>query len=441
MAYHETLQKIKSRNAHIGVIGLGYVGLPLVSAFINGGFHVTGFDIDRAKIDKLESRESYIEHIDPAKISAMFSSGRMRATDAFDLVSEVDVVIICVPTPLSAQGEPDLGPILNTGAAIAPYIRSGQLIVLESSTYPGTTDEELAGVLSGSGLQADEDFYLAYSPEREDPGNPNFTTETIPKVVGADCDAARKLALELYKSIINKVVSVSSTRVAEAVKLTENIFRSVNIAMVNELKVIFEAMDIDVWEVIDAAATKPFGFMPFYPGPGLGGHCIPIDPFYLTYKARQYGHKTRFIELAGEINTQMPNYVIERIEVALKDNGVSKLEDAKILLLGLSYKADVDDMRESPSLVIMSALKEAGATVDYHDPHIEEIKVTRAHPHLAGQRSSKFSSDTMNDYDAVVILTDHKAVDYGLLASHAQLVVDTRNAMYGMELRGKLVKA
>ena len=441
MAYHATLQKIKSRDAHIGVIGLGYVGLPLVSAFIEGGFQVTGFDIDRAKIDKLESRKSYIKHIGNAQISAIFNSGRMRATDSFDAISEVDVIVICVPTPLNAKREPDLGPVLNTGASIVPHIRSGQLIVLESSTYPGTTDQELSNVLSSSGLKADEDFYLAYSPEREDPGNPDFTTGTIPKVVGADCDAARKLALELYESIIDKVVPVSSTRVAEAVKLTENIFRSVNIAMVNELKVILDTMDIDVWEVIDAAATKPFGFMPFYPGPGLGGHCIPIDPFYLTYKARQYGYETRFIELAGEINNQMPAYVIERIEGALNDNGVSKLEEANILLLGLSYKRDVDDMRESPSLVIMSALKEAGATVDYYDPHIDEIKVTRAHPHLAGQKSSPFSSFTLTNYDAVVILTDHKAIDYALLASHAKLIVDTRNAMRGMKMRGKLVKA
>ena len=441
MGYHETLQKIKSREAHIGVIGLGYVGLPLVSVFIEGGFQVTGFDIDRAKIDKLEARESYIEHIGHAQIAAIFSSGRMHATDAFDAISAVDAIVICVPTPLNAKREPDLGPVLNTGAAIAPHIRAGQLIVLESSTYPGTTDEELAGVLSSSGLQADEDYYLAYSPEREDPGNPDFTTGTIPKVVGADCDAARDLALALYESIIEKVVPVSSTRAAEAVKLTENIFRSVNIAMVNEMKVILDAMGIDVWEVIDAAATKPFGFMPFYPGPGLGGHCIPIDPFYLTYKARQYGHETRFIELAGEINTQMPAYVVERIEGALKDNGVSELKEANILLLGLSYKRDVDDMRESPSLVIMSALKEAGAVVDYYDPHIDEIKITRAHPHLAGQKSLPFSSETLDDYDAVVILTDHRAVDYELLASHARLIVDTRNAMRGMDVKGKIVKA
>ena len=441
MGFQETLRKIKSRKAHIGVIGLGYVGLPLVSAFIEGGFEVTGFDIDRAKIDKLEAHESYIEHIRHEQIAAIFRTGRMHVTDAFHAVAEVDAIVICVPTPLTAKLEPDLGPVLDTGAAIAPHIRLGQLIVLESSTYPGTTDEELAGVLSSSGLQADEDYYLAYSPEREDPGNPDFSTGTIPKVVGADCDASRELALSLYESIIERVVPVSSTRAAEAVKLTENIFRSVNIAMVNEMKVILDAMGIDVWEVIDAAATKPFGFMAFYPGPGLGGHCIPIDPFYLTYKARQYGHETRLIELAGKINTQMPAYVVKRIEGALKDNGVSELKEASILLLGLSYKRDVDDMRESPSLVIMSALKEAGAAVDYHDPHIEEIKVTRAHPHLAGQRSSAFLPDTLGDYDAVVILTDHEAVDYDLLASHARLIVDTRNAMRGIELQGKLVKA
>ena len=441
MTYIETLEKIKSREAHIGVIGLGYVGLPLVRAFIEGGFQVTGFDIDRSKIDMLEARESYIEHIGRDQITAMFESQRLQVTDSFEVVSKVHAIVICVPTPLTAEREPDLGPVLNTGAAIAPHICAGQLIVLESSTYPGTTDEELAGVLSASGLKADEDYFLAYSPEREDPGNPDFTTGTIPKVVGADCAPSRELALALYESIIEKVVPVSSTRAAEAVKLTENIFRSVNIAMVNEMKVILDAMGIDVWEVIDAAATKPFGFMPFYPGPGLGGHCIPIDPFYLTYKARQYGHETRFIELAGEINTQMPAYVVARIAAALSENGGVNLGAANILLLGLSYKRDVDDMRESPSLVIMSALKEAGALVDYHDPHIGEIKVTRAHPHLAGQESVALSPDALGKYDAVVILTDHSGVDYEMLGAHAGLIVDTRNAMNGLALKGRLVKA
>ena len=439
--FHETLQKIKSRNAHIGVIGLGYVGLPLVSAFIDGGFQVTGFDIDPTKISKLQEFQSYIEHIKSEQIRALFSSGRMRVTATFEGVADVDAIVICVPTPLTSDNQPDLGSVLGTAEEIASYIRPGQLIVLESSTYPGTTDEELVSVLSKSGLEADYDYYLAYSPEREDPGNPDFTTATIPKVVGADCAEAGELVRALYQSIIEKVVSVSSTRAAEAVKLTENIFRSVNIAMVNELKIILDAMGIDVWEVIDAAATKPFGFMPFYPGPGLGGHCIPIDPFYLTYKARQYGHETRFIELAGEINTQMPTYVFERIKDTLAGIGLPDLEDAHILLLGLSYKPNVDDMRESPSLVIMSALKAAGANVDYHDPHVQEIKITRSHPHLAGERSSLFSAETVSHYDVVVILTDHKAVDYQLLAEHARLIVDTRNAMRGKKVIGKLVKA
>ncbi len=440
MAYQDTLEKINSRKAHVGVIGLGYVGLPLVSAFIAGGFRVTGFDVDRSKIEKLQARESYIEHIKRASIEAMFGSGRLNVTDSFAPISQVDVIVICVPTPLTAEREPDLGPVLNTGETIAPYIRADQLIVLESSTYPGTTDEELARALSSSGLKSDDDYFLAYSPEREDPGNKEFTTQTIPKVVGANCSQALELVKALYGSIIDQVVPVSSTRVAEAVKLTENIFRSVNIAMVNEMKVIFDAMGIDVWEVIDAAATKPFGFMPFYPGPGLGGHCIPVDPFYLTFKAREYGHETRFIELAGEINTNMPIYVTQRIENALKDNGLN-VRNANILLLGLSYKPDVDDMRESPSLVIMNSLKEAGAKVDYHDPYIDEIKVTRTFPHLAGQKSSPITSGSLSIYDVVVILTDHSSVDYALIATHARLIVDSRNAMQGIGVIGKVIKA
>lgn len=346
--------------------------------------------------------------------------------------------MICVPTPLKNGREPDLGPVLSTGKAIAAHLQKGQLVVLESSTYPGTTDTELAGVLETSGLTANEDFYLAYSPEREDPGNADFSSSIIPKLVGADTPEALALSVALYEDVISEIIPVSSARAAEAAKLTENTFRAVNIAMVNELKVIFEKMDIDVWDVIDAAATKPFGFMPFYPGPGLGGYCIPIDPFYLTWKARQHGIETRFIELAGEINTDMPRHVISRLEAALAEDD-KPLAGAKIFMLGIAYKKNVDDMRESPALVLLEMLEAVGAEVVFHDPHVPVIPMTREHSDLAGRVS--VSADAASDADAVLIVTDHDNVDYRRLAGNAELIIDTRNVMRGVTGPARVVKA
>lgn len=432
------LERLQSNEAHIGVIGLGYVGLPLSMAFIEGGYRVTGFDIDAEKVAILSANETYIQHIGGDAIKRMNESGRFVPSADFSLLAEVDAIVICVPTPLKNGREPDLGPVLNTGETIAKHLQKGQLVVLESSTYPGTTDTELAGVLEQSGLTANKDFYLAYSPEREDPGNLDFGTSRIPKLVGADTPDALALATALYEGVISEVVPVSSARAAEAAKLTENTFRAVNIAMVNELKVIFEKMDIDVWDVIDAAATKPFGYMPFYPGPGLGGHCIPIDPFYLTWKARQHGVETRFIELAGEINTDMPRYVVERLSAGLAKHEKS-LKDAHILLIGIAYKKNIDDMRESPALVLIELLEAAGAKVDFHDPHVPIIPNTREHAELAGRVS--VGLETAAEADAVLIVTDHDDVDYGFVADKAALVVDTRNAMRAHAGRGNIVKA
>lgn len=353
-------------------------------------------------------------------------------------MEDVDSIIICVPTPLKNDREPDLGPILNTGETICKHLKAGQIVVLESSTYPGTTDTELAGVLEKSGLKANIDFHLAYSPEREDPGNLDFGTSRISKLVGADTPEALALSTALYEGVISEVVPVASARAAEAAKLTENTFRAVNIAMVNELKVIFDKMDIDVWDVINAAATKPFGFMPFYPGPGLGGHCIPIDPFYLTWKVRQHGVETRFIELAGEINTTMPNYVVQRLEEGLAKQD-KKLVGAEILLIGIAYKKNIDDMRESPALVLIELLEQAGAQVAFHDPHVPIIPMTREHSGLAGRKSSDL--DMASSVDAVLIVTDHDEINYGFLASEAALIIDTRNAMRNSADRDNIVKA
>ncbi len=435
------LEKIRSKQAVIGIIGLGYVGLPLAKSFTNKNIQVVGFDIDEAKITSLGKGESYIKHISSDAIKEMKGNNLFRATSEFSQLSQVDVIIICVPTPLSKFREPDLSPVLDTANTISKYIKKGQLIILESSTYPGTTDEELAAVLELSGLQKGVDFFVAYSPEREDPGNKAFSTASIPKIVGADSEESRELAVALYESVISEVVAVSSTRTAEAVKLTENIFRSVNIALVNELKIIFDAMGIDVWEVIDAAATKPFGYMPFYPGPGLGGHCIPIDPFYLTFKAREFGISTKFIELAGEINTFMPTYVVDKINVALNNTAGKAISVSKILLLGLSYKKDIDDTRETPTLVIMKQLISLGSEVDFHDPFVAKIGAMRDHPGLQGKRGVALDAESLKDYDAVVVCTDHSTVDYGLIGEHAKLVIDTRNAMTGLPMNGHLVKA
>ena len=435
------LEKIKSKQAVIGIVGLGYVGLPLAQAFCQQGINVVGLDIDQEKIDLIEKGQSYIKHISNEVIETMRSGGLFQVTSDFSEIADVDVIIICVPTPLSKHREPDLGPVLSTGLSIMPHLQKGQLFVLESSTYPGTTDTELAAVLEQSGLKKDEDFYLAYSPEREDPGNETFSTSTIPKIVGADTPEAREMVAAVYEGVISQVVPVSSSRTAEAIKLTENIFRSVNIALVNELKVIFDAMDIDVWDVIDGAATKPFGFMPFYPGPGLGGHCIPIDPFYLTYKAREYEVPTRFIELAGEINTKMPQLVVGKTAQALSLISQKALNGANILIIGMAYKKNVDDMRESPSLVLTELLEAEGAEVAYHDPFVPIIPRTREHDQLAGRESVILTPETVSGFDIVLISTNHDGLDYQMLADNAKIIVDTRNAMKEFHGRAVVVKA
>ena len=435
------LEKIKSKKAVIGIVGLGYVGLPLAQAFCQQGIKVIGFDIDLEKIDLIEQGQSYIKHISNAAIEEIRSGGLFQATSDFTKIADVDVIIICVPTPLSKHREPDLGPVLSTGRTIMPNLQKGQLIVLESSTYPGTTDTELAAVLEVSGLKKDEDFYLAYSPEREDPGNETYSTSTIPKIVGADTPLAREMVAAVYKGVISQIVPVESSRTAEAIKLTENIFRSVNIALVNELKVIFDAMDIDVWDVIDGAATKPFGFMPFYPGPGLGGHCIPIDPFYLTYKAREYEVPTRFIELAGEINSKMPVLVVGKTAQALSLISQKALNGANILVIGMAYKKNVDDMRESPSLVLTELLEAEGAEVAYHDPFVPTIPHTREHDALAGRKSTDLTPEAISNFDVVLISTNHDCLDYQMLADKAKIIVDTRNAMKEFPGPAVVVKA
>jgi UDP-N-acetyl-D-glucosamine dehydrogenase len=424
----ELHERLARRAAEIVVIGLGYVGLPLLKAVAEAGFRALGLDIDPHKVAELNAGRSYIQHIADATIATLRQSGRFAASVDFAQVARADVLLICVPTPLTRHREPDLGFVVRTAEAIAPHLRPGQLVVLESTTYPGTTTEVVKPILERSGLRSGESLFLAYSPEREDPGNPAFTTTRIPKVVGGDGDAALQLALAFYRQIVAQVVPVSSTEVAEAVKLTENIFRAVNIALVNELKVVFDAMAIDVWEVIDAAKSKPFGYMPFYPGPGLGGHCIPIDPFYLTWKAREHDIATRFIELAGEINTAMPRYVVERLAQALDARFAKGLNGAAILLIGLAYKKNVDDMRESPALTIMDLLEARGARLAYHDPHLPVVPPSREHGRFAGRRSIALTADRIQSFDAVLIVTDHDGIDYDALVAAARLVVDTRNA-------------
>ena len=425
----------------IAIIGLGYVGLPLALQFSRSGATVIGIDIDPSKVDALAQGRSYIKHITPESIREQLASGHLSATTDFAAVQRADAVIICVPTPLNKNREPDISFIVATGKALAPHLRPGVLVALESSTYPGTTDEDLRGVLeAGSGLTAGRDFHLAFSPEREDPGNPQSVVATIPKVIGGLTPACLAKAQEIYGIAIQTLVPVSSCRAAEATKLMENIFRCVNIALVNELKVVYGAMGIDIWEVIHAAKTKPFGFMPFYPGPGLGGHCIPIDPFYLTWKAREYGQATRFIELAGEINTRMPEHVVACVAEAL--NTVKKpLNGSRVLVLGLAYKANVDDDRESPSYVLMELLKRRGAEVSYHDPFVPVIKPTREHPQWAGTRSVAWSRETVAAFDCVLIATAHACVDYRQLAEWAPLIVDTRNAMPFAAASPRYVKA
>jgi UDP-N-acetyl-D-glucosamine dehydrogenase len=414
------------------IVGLGYVGLPLSLQFARSGVAVLGLDVDRAKVDALHQGRSYIKHISSETVTAAVRAGTFSATSDFSRILEADAIIICVPTPLNKNREPDISFILDTGRSIARYLRKGTLVVLESTTYPGTTDEDLREVLEvGSGLKAGRDFHLAFSPEREDPGNPDSKVALIPKVVGGYTPACLQKAIALYSRAVRTVVPVSSCRAAEATKLLENTFRSVNIALVNELKMVYSAMGIDVWEVINAAKTKPFGFMPFYPGPGLGGHCIPIDPFYLTWKAREYGQNTRFIELAGEVNTSMPAYVVHRVADALNERQKA-IKGSSILVLGLAYKPNVDDERESPSYVLMEMLKARGANVAYYDPYVPVIKPTREHAHWAGTRSVAWNKETITAFDVVLVATNHACVNYQELANWTSCIVDTRNAMGGI---------
>jgi UDP-N-acetyl-D-glucosamine dehydrogenase len=416
------------RKATLGIVGMGYVGLPLTLAAAAVGYRVLGFDIDPQKVDWINRGKSYLKHIGSKQITSAVREQRLRATADFQEIGSVDAIIICVPTPLTANREPDLSFIERTTEAIAPYLRKDQLVVLESTTWPGTTVEVVKPILERTGLKCGEDFYLAFSPEREDPGNVDFSTRTIPKVVGGDDENSQKLVAALYGSIMSHTVAVSSTKAAEAVKLTENIFRAVNIALVNELKVVYDAMGIDVWEVIEAAKTKPFGYTAFYPGPGLGGHCIPIDPFYLTWKAREYEISTRFIELAGEINTHMPHYVVDKLVRALDRRVGRGLANSRILILGVAYKKNIDDIRESPALKLIELIEARGASVDYYDPHVPTIPKSREHGHLAGRSSVAWEKDSLRQYHAVVIATDHDAVDYRELCEAATLIIDTRNA-------------
>lgn len=412
----------------IGIVGLGYVGLPLCLQFARSGVKVVGLDIDAGKVDALNEGRSYIHHVPSEEIAARLADGGFSASTEFHRVAECDAVVICVPTPLSKNREPDISYIISTANVIAPHLRKGTLVVLESTTYPGTTDGELREALEkGSGLKAGADFALAFSPEREDPGNPISKVAKIPKVVGGFTPSCLEKAVALYSKAVEKVVPVSSCRAAEATKLLENIFRSVNIALVNELKLVYDKMGIDIWEVIDAAKTKPFGFMPFYPGPGLGGHCIPIDPFYLTWKAREFGQATRFIELAGEINTSMPEYVIRRLADALNERK-KPLNGSRVLVVGLAYKSNVDDDRESPSYVLMDLLRRSGAEVAYYDPYVPVIRMTREHPHWVGTKSEVWNRERITSFDATLIATAHSNVNYGELLDWSQLVIDTRNA-------------
>lgn len=413
----------------IAIVGLGYVGLPLGLQFARSGVSVLGLDIDLAKVERLNRGESYIHHIPSEAVQAQRQNGRFEASKDFSRIREVEAVVICVPTPLNKNREPDISYVLETGRMIAPNLQKGVLVVLESTTYPGTTDEDLRAVLeSGSGLKAGADFNLAFSPEREDPGNPNSIVASIPKVVGGLTPTCLEKAKALYGKAITTIVPVSSCRAAEATKLLENTFRSVNIALVNELKLVYGAMGIDIWEVIEAAKTKPFGYMPFYPGPGLGGHCIPIDPFYLTWKAREYGQHTKFIELAGEVNTSMPDWVVRQVADALNSEGKS-VKGARVLLIGLAYKADVDDMRESPSFILMDQLTQKGASVEYYDPYIPVITPTREHANWTGRKSVAWSREEVASADVVLIATAHKSINYAQLAQWVPLIVDSRNAM------------
>jgi len=433
------LERIHARKARVGVVGLGYVGLPLAITFAEAGFPITGIDVDSRRVDRLRRGESPIRHVPSSAIQVLVEARQLQPTTSFESVRDLDCIIICVPTPLTSEREPDMSAVIAAGNAVAQHLREGQLVVLESTTYPGTTDEVLRPLLEKNGLVAGTGFHLAFSPEREDPGNASYGTRTIPKLVAGHTQSCLELAQALYSSALEKVVPVSSTRVAELAKLHENIFRAVNIALVNEMKMLCDRMGLDVWEVIQAASTKPFGFMPFVPGPGLGGHCIPIDPFYLTWKARQFEFHTRFIELAGEVNTQMPHYVVQRTMEGLNRERKT-LNGARLLVLGVAYKREVDDLRESPALRIITLLRERGARVDYHDPYVPEVE--RAHGFNYEMRSVPLEPHLIELYDAVLILTDHAAIDYAEVVTHANLVVDTRNATGRLKrFREKIIKA
>ncbi len=434
-------ERIAARSSCVGVIGMGYVGLPLAVAVFNAGYPVLGFDVDPLKISQLNSGESPIGRIGNKIVAEMRASGHFEVTRDYARLADCDIVILCVPTPLNRHREPDLSYITQTTRSLSPFLRDGQLIALESTTYPGTTREVMRPILEKGGLKSGRDFFLAFSPEREDPGNPDYHTATIPKVVGGDGSDATALASQFYGSVVKRVVEVSSCEVAEAVKLTENIFRSVNIALVNELKIIYDRMGINVWEVIEAAKTKPFGYMAFYPGPGLGGHCIPIDPFYLTWKAKEYGVHTRFIELAGEINTMAPVHVVEKLVDSLSRRKQKALSGSRILIFGVAYKKNVEDTRESPALTLIQLIEGKGGKVDFYDPFVPEIPHTREHDDMSGRKSIQFDLKLFSSYDAALICTDHDGVDYLAIAGAIDLVIDTRNAMKAVVHRSGIVRA
>jgi UDP-N-acetyl-D-glucosamine dehydrogenase len=429
------IEKLNNKSATIGIVGLGYVGLPLVLRYVEVGYKVLGFDIDKAKVDSLNQGQSYIEHISSDLISSSLKLG-FEATADFSKTSEADALIICVPTPLNKYREPDLSFVTDTTDSLVPYLRAGQIFSLESTTYPGTTDEEIKPRIESTGLKVGQDIFLIFSPEREDPGNPNFTTRTIPKVCGGVSPSCLEVGIALYEQVIDQVVPVSSTRAAELTKLLENIHRAVNIGLVNEMKIVADKMDIDVHEVVRAASTKPFGFVPYYPGPGLGGHCIPIDPFYLTWKAREYGVHTRFIELAGEVNSSMPDYVISKVATGLNKQKKS-INGSKVLVLGIAYKKNVDDMRESPSVFLMEKLRDLGAIVEYSDPHIAKFPKMREH-HF-DLFSVSISKESLSQYDCVLLATDHDKFDYSLIKNNSKLIIDSRGKF--LEPANHIVKA
>jgi len=426
---NEIISKIKSREAKIGVIGLGYVGLPLVLEFLSKGFHLLGIDVDKEKIERINNGDSCISHIS-SELVKRYINKELTVSSDIKLISKVDIIILCLPTPLDSKKEPDMSYVFNTIKSIVPYLKKGHSIILESTTYPGTTSEDILKFLQKSGLKVGEEIFLIYSPEREDPGNKNFSTATIPKIVSGHTPKCLKIAEVLYGAIVEKVISVSSTKTAELTKLLENIHRAVNIGLVNEMKIVAEELGIDIYEVIDAASTKPFGFTAYYPGPGIGGHCIPIDPFYLTWKAKQIGIHTKFIELAGEINNLMPHRVVKKAEEILNDSG-SEIKDSEILILGLAYKKDVDDMRESPSITIMELLEEKGAKVNYSDPLIKTFPKTRDH-HIK-KDSVEIEPSILENHDLVILVTDHSSFNYKLIEKHSRAIVDTRGVYRNSE--------